>query len=559
LIYVKENWEFLTGLLIFWGFTIYMLIYSINLNQGNIVYTLDDAYIHMAIAKNFSQYGVWGITNDEFSSSSSSLLYTLLLSFIFLFGPNEIAPLVINLIFANLLIYITYYILKKNNLPSFAILLALILIIFFIPLLFLIFTGMEHTIQIFINVIFVYFASNILSDVNIHERKVFSTHSKLTLTEDKLFLLVASLVTMVRFEGMFLIIVVSVLFLFRKKIFYSLSILGLGFLPIIIFGLISLSYGWFFFPNPVILKGNALNLTDIESLMKIVNFNEIIQNPHILILLISAILIFSINFYVKREIWSLNSVMAFIFIVITCFHIFLIGATYENQNLSRYDGYLVALGLILLFISIKDYIPKGLSVDYIKIYISEFKENSYSNKIQILAIFLILFFFFYSFIPRSIYLIRRTPQASNNIYEQQYHMGLFLQKYYEGECVAVNDIGAINYLADIECLDLRGLGSKDIAKARLNDNLDEKVVYKAAKRRDCKIAIIYEDKDYGYDIPSQWTKVGEWKIKYNVVCGDDIVSFWATDPEEIDDLIDNLKDFSRYLPNTVTESGNYTK
>jgi hypothetical protein len=138
-------------------------------------------------------------------------------------------------------------------------------------------------------------------------------------------------------------------------------------------------------------------------------------------------------------------------------------------------------------------------------------------------------------------------------------MGLFLQKYYEGECVAVNDIGAINYLADIECLDLRGLGSKDIAKARLNDNLDEKVVYKAAKRRDCKIAIIYEDKDYGYDIPSQWTKVGEWKIKYNVVCGDDIVSFWATDPEEIDDLIDNLKDFSRYLPNTVTESGNYTK
>jgi len=513
----------------------------------------------MAIAKNFSQYGVWGVTNNEFSSASSSLLYTLLLSFIFLFGPNEIAPLVINLVFANLLIYIVYSFLKKNNLPSYAILLALILIIFFIPLLFLIFTGMEHTMQICINVVFVYFASNILSDENIRERKIFSTHSKWTLAEDKLLILVAPLVTLIRFEGMFLIIVISVLFLFRNKILYSLLILGLGFLPIIIFGLISLSYGWFFFPNPVILKANALDLTDIKSILKIFNLNDIIQKPHILILLIGAILIFSINYYVNRDIWKFNSIMAFIFIGITGFHIILIGATYENQNLSRYDGYLVALGLILLFISIKDYIPQNLSIDYIKMYLINLKQNSNNHKIYTITIFIVFFFLFYTFIPRSIYLIRRTPQASNNIYEQQYHMGLFLQKYYKGESIAVNDIGAINYVADIECLDLRGLGSKDVARAIVKDELDEDFVQKAAERRDCKIAIIYEHKDYGYDIPSEWTKVGEWELEYNVVCGDDTVSFWAVDPDEIDDLIDHLKDFSPNLPSTVKESGNYTK
>ena len=102
--------------------------------------------------------------------------------------------------------------------------------------------------------------------------------------------------------------------------------------------------------------------------------------------------------------------------------------------------------------------------------------------------------------------------------------GLFLQKYYKGEFIAVNDIGAINYLSDIECLDLRGLASKVIAEAIVNNELDEDFVYKAAKKSDCKIAIIFEDKDYGYDIPSQWTKIGEWELKYNVVFGDETVS-----------------------------------
>ena len=114
------------------------------------------------------------------------------------------------------------------------------------------------------------------------------------------------------------------------------------------------------------------------------------------------------------------------------------------------------------------------------------------NCVNIIGIF---FFLFWTFIPRSIYLLRRTPQATNNIYEQQYHMGQFLNKYYKGECIALNDIGAANYLTDIECLDLRGLGSKEIAQSIIDDELDEEFVYKEAKSRDCKIAIIYEDKD----------------------------------------------------------------
>ena len=46
---------------------------------------------------------------------------------------------------------------------------------------------------------------------------------------------------------------------------------------------------------------------------------------------------------------------------------------------------------------------------------------------------------------------------------------------------------------------------------------------------------------------------------YLLVCGDDTVSFWAVDPDEVQDLIKNLQDFSKHLPRTVIESGNYTE
>lgn len=559
---IREYWEIIGSLTVFWTIMILLLVYSIIfLNDGNLVYSLDDAYIHMAIAKNFSQHGVWGITKKKFSSSSSSLLYTLLLSLIFLFGPNEIAPLIINLVAANLFLCFVYYILKiKYNLPPYATFTGLILLIFLIPLPFLIFTGMEHTIQIFIFIVFVYLASIILADDNIKERKIrfYNEEGKLFFSQDHLFLLVAPLVTMVRYEGMFLIIAVAGLFLLRRKLFYSFLITGMGFLPVVVFGLISTSQGWYFFPNSVILKGNEPNLTSIEGILDFFNPKLLIEAPHISILLVGALLIICTRYLKKKEVWNEFSIMALIFISVTLMHLLLIGITEENQNLSRYDGYLVALGIILLFISIKDGIPENLTVTHLKEYFLIIKENKKKYLIQIVGAIFVIIVLFSSYIPRSYNLIRKSPQASNNIYEQPYQVGLFLDKYYDGECIAANDIGAMNFRADIECLDLRGLGSKRVAKARIEDDFDTEFVQKEAEKKECAIAVIFEHKDYGYDVPDEWTKAGEWTVKNNVVLGDDTISFWAVDPSEYNDLIDNLKQFSEKLPTTVKESGNYT-
>jgi hypothetical protein len=52
------------------------------------VYPLDDTYSQMAIARNVAEHGVYGVTRQEFSSSSSAPLWVLLTAAGFrLFGP----------------------------------------------------------------------------------------------------------------------------------------------------------------------------------------------------------------------------------------------------------------------------------------------------------------------------------------------------------------------------------------------------------------------------------------------------------------------------------------
>src|SRR5258708_2928117 len=75
----------------------FMVTEVLNHNQGVFSYPLDDSYIHLAVAKNLAQSGVWGISGHEFASAASSILFPLLLAVIFkIFGVYTILPFVIN-------------------------------------------------------------------------------------------------------------------------------------------------------------------------------------------------------------------------------------------------------------------------------------------------------------------------------------------------------------------------------------------------------------------------------------------------------------------------------
>jgi len=82
---IKKHWSLIIGVVILWITIAILLSISVGKNKGHLVYALDDAYIHMAIAKNFAEHKVWGVGKEGFTSSSSSLLWTLLLALIYFF------------------------------------------------------------------------------------------------------------------------------------------------------------------------------------------------------------------------------------------------------------------------------------------------------------------------------------------------------------------------------------------------------------------------------------------------------------------------------------------
>ncbi|MEO8514677.1 MAG: hypothetical protein ABI543_14050, partial [Ignavibacteria bacterium] len=179
-----------------------LLIISFYQNGNHIVYSLDDAYIHMAMAKNFASDGIWGVSRYEFASSSSSILWTSLLALIyFLFGANEIAPLILNLLFASLVIISSYFILKKYNISNKYIAMVLISLVVITPLPPLMFTGLEHVFHIWISLLFIYLVSELVIENNTDRKKIFYLVS------------LGTMLPMIRYEGIFLVFIASLLFI----------------------------------------------------------------------------------------------------------------------------------------------------------------------------------------------------------------------------------------------------------------------------------------------------------------------------------------------------------
>jgi len=504
---------------------------SLIYTHGHLVYALDDPYIHMAMAKNFAQHGVWGVTKYEFSSSSSSLLYPLLLFVIFfLFGVNEAVPLVLNVVFATLTTYLIYILLKQYKFPSIYNFIVLLSIIFFTPFPAIIFTGMEHMLHTLITIFFAYLSAKILSKERSDLNKEFS-----------LLLILAPFLPMTRYEGLFLVMAVSTLFIMRKRLFESFLLISLSLVPIVIYGLISISNGWYFFPNSILIKNNIPVISSVGIWNFIYLFITRISESHILILIFTASILFILKFIRSNTLWREQTILLFIFITTAFLHMLFA----KTGWFYRYEAYLIAFGIFTIALEVREYLPEKLLFD--KYLIPKY-----------IAIILLIFLFISPFAIRGYVSSIITPLATKNIYEQQYQMALFLKEFYQGETVAANDIGTINFIADIKCLDLKGLGSLEVAKAKRESSYNTEYIYKLAKNEDVKIAIVYDHwfESYG-GLPPQWIKVGEWKISNNVVCGGDTVSFYAVDPEEEDRLIESLRIFSSKLPKNVKQMGKY--
>jgi hypothetical protein len=157
---ILKNKIFLTSTLIFLSIVLIKLILSVINNNGVFVYTLDDPYIHLKMAQNILE-GHYGVNIQETSAPSSSILWPFFLALLYAVKETVLWPLIVNIIFTILILFYIYKILllsydSTKVKTSFFHLILLALSIPSFNLSGLIFTGMEHSLQLLFIAIIVY-------------------------------------------------------------------------------------------------------------------------------------------------------------------------------------------------------------------------------------------------------------------------------------------------------------------------------------------------------------------------------------------------------------------
>lgn len=505
-----------------------LLAGSLILNGGQFILALDDPYIHMTMAKNFVSHGNWATNNMDFTSASSSPLWILLLSGVYLiFGVSAAAPFILNIIFQLAAIVFAYRILKQFNVSEYLSLILTVLILV-IPLMPILFVGMEHSAQIFFALLFVMLGSRLIAGV---EKE----------TNTALFLvLITPVLTGLRYESMFLVFVVSVLLLFRKKFFLSLMIFAAGALPIVIYGIISTSQGWYFLPNPILLKSSMPELT-AQGLLRFFHRAYLnLTEPHIFLIMILGTFLYFFNYSKPGDFWNRKQVILLIALLTAFINMSMI-EFHQNGWFYRYDAYLMAICAIALVIGFYDYLPNLLKL--LK------RLPGIFTKIAVVTLVIVLI----SPLVLRAFTFLEVPFAAKNIHDQHYQLSLFVKNHLSGIDLAANDIGMIDFYSNTGVIDLYGLANMDVAGDKLNKRYGPAEIDRITKQANIKLAIVYETgyEQYG-GLPAGWQKIGEWTMTdHNFVCGYETTDFFSVDKNETENLRKLLDGFSGELPRSV--------
>ena len=128
-----------------------LLLAQVGFSASGIVYTLDDPYIHLTLARRILQ-GEYGINPGEFAAPSSSILWPFLLAPLSLTPVGEFLPLALNLAALAVTLWWIVRWFETFTSPPRA-MLATVLVAFCFNLYGLPLSGMEHSLQVMLVVV----------------------------------------------------------------------------------------------------------------------------------------------------------------------------------------------------------------------------------------------------------------------------------------------------------------------------------------------------------------------------------------------------------------------
>jgi len=473
--------------------------------DGLLVYALDDTYIHMAVAKTLANHGVWGCTPLHFASASSSLLWTFGLGLAYLvFQVRDSIPLVLNVALAIGTLVVANRSLSRLGVMPVVRTTTLLGIVVAFPMVGMVLIGIEHVLHLLLTVAFATVAVEALT--NPEE----SSHRRARRTVA--LCLLGALLGASRYEGFFLIGLVCLAFLVRRQPLRAISIGVAAILPASAFGAISVANGWYFLPNPLMVKAVDESASMFTVLLKPFGSEDLAflqNNPAMPILAVIGGLGAIAHWRARRDVWSPPVLLPLLLVAMILLHgHFVFSPLYWAY---RYDAYLVAFGIFVAAVMTVGMpapkaLPRGalpaLLVASLVPVIADVRDG---------------------IIPEAeIAEMRKT-------YLMQYQTAQFIRLYYPSDAVIVNDLGAVTYYTQARILDLVGLGDIEPLRIMRRGTYTSRDVTAWTAPYRPSIAILQT----GWSvvtplIPPEWVKVAEVGVPPDL----HPIGFFAVDPNE---------------------------
>jgi hypothetical protein len=469
-----------------------MLITILGLSKGNFAYTLDDPYIHMALAKNI-WLGRYGVNLAEYSAPSSSIVWPFLLApFSALGWAFDYIPLVLNTVFmlmSGLLLLQVFAKLGYAVSLIFTILLMLSLNFYG-----LIFSGMEHSLQVLLVTVV---AAGLVNAEAIKQ----GGHLRLAFYASLL------LLPLVRYEGLAISLpVLAYVWTRGERVLPSLVFAGiaLGLAGFSAF-LYAHDLGWV--PTSVRAKISYTSTTNVltstsgmTGASTALNLIDNVRKYGFLLVPVALIFIYRL-----KQNWSFSMMLA----AVTILH-FMFG---KYGWYGRYEVYYLVFVLTI-----------GWS------YLLSLNSKAWGAVLAMPIAFVNL-----------VYVTVSSPLAASNIYFQQGQMakivGLLDEK------VAVNDLGFVSLKSHQYVLDLFGLGSAEALKKKEANVGNTAWAGDMMRVRDINYAIVYDG--WFPSHPANWIKVAELKLlQKKITPADSVVAFYATSEGSAQNLRGVMKRFA---------------
>jgi len=495
--------------LFFFGIILVEFAAVMLLNDGVFTYALDDPYIHLAVAENLANTGLYGVNPSEVSAPCSSPLWPFLMVPFAGLQWFEYAPLLLNTAAGFLTCMILIGRVRriippvpddwKGTLLRAALVGGALIATNVIGV---VFTGMEHSLQVLLAVCVV-------------EGMLRHTEGR---KPGAWFEIAVVIGPWVRYENLALTLA-AVIFLFMSGQRGKALLLGSAALA----GLAAFSaylYSLGLSPIPASITAKSTFEGQQPFIAALRNLKTSMGLGRGMLIALSVSLLFGIALASRgTRIWRLTACC-----IALAGSLHLVAGAYGWVN--RYEIYI----LISMMLGLAGLVPKAL-------------EDSGIRPGRRLGWVMLPLFATVGF--PYIQGLAMVPMASNNIYTQHFQMHRFVVSHWR-KPVAVNDLGYVCFRNSQYVLDLWGLASPKALSARLkNEHPDW--ISELSEEHGVKLAMVYTP--WFPSRPASWRRVATLNISGKLVTPAwHEVSFYATEPRYIPEILDALSNFNETLP-----------